>query len=259
MMRQPSLSLYHIEMILLPKTVDAVKRKLATHGLHLKTHVDALSYVLQTIEGFLLPGDRHVGNAYLTTAMRISLHDRLILPFAYEGVLFVLEAVFCSHCYMKHRSLDICSHGLSVSLCPITEHKQFVPTDFVGPLLNFAIPRVAGPGYGIIYYGMLETAFPVFPGASGNLANLIPIMKKYGCTAEDLRLEKEAIEAKALELATTHCCKVNAQIEKYCNEIMGMNCGSARVAPVEQDEHTADHVQTSVDVGTVHVETRLAV
>jgi hypothetical protein len=257
MQRRPELSLLPY-LKLLGVSIKIIELELAEgSGSQLREHKNALLHVLRSIKSFC---ERQDDNAYLTTAMRMSLHDRLILPFAYEGVIFVLEVVYCSRCYMKNnKTLDICFHGLSVSLLPATEHKQFVPTDFVGSLLYFAIPRMAGSGFGIRYYEKLETAFPDFPGASSNLTDLIPIMNKYGWDAKELRSEKDAINAEALELATTHCCKVNAQIEKYCNEIMDIDCGSARVAPVEQDGHTADHGQTSVDVGTVLGETRLVV
>ena len=257
MMRQPRLSLDYFEKQLLPKSFEAITRARANPSPQLILHVNTLSHVLQMIEGFLKPGNTHVSHAYLTTAMQISLHDRLILPFAYGGVLFVLEVVFCSRCYMKHRILDICYHGLSVSLLPATDYNKFVPTVFAESLLDFAIPSVAGPGHGIIYYEKLEKAFPNFPGASINLTSLIPIMKKYGWTAEELHSEKKEIDAKALELATTHCAKVITQIEKHRIEFMGIDCGSSHVVQVERDEHIAGRVQRTVDVGTVHAETHL--
>jgi len=123
-------------------------------------------------------------------------------------------------------------------------------------MFKYATPLTVGAGFGANYYAMLERAFS---GATINSGILRKMMLEYECTRQDLLDEKEAIEAKAVELATTHCAKVNAQIEKYHMEFMGIDCGSSRVAPVEQDGHTADHGRTSVDVGTVLVETRPAV
>jgi hypothetical protein len=236
-------------------SVETIERELAKNS-KLREHEDALLHLLQAIKNFRQIRD---DNAFLTIAIQLSLHDRLILPFAYEGVLFVLDVVYCGRCSMKYGKLNICSHGLSVSLLPATEHKQFVPTDFVESFLDFAIPSVAGPGHGIIYYEKLETAFPDFPGASRNLTSVLPIMEKYRWTAEELHLEKNAINEKALELATIHCTNVNVKIEEYRMEIKGIDCGSARLAPVERVGHTADHGKTSVGVGTVLDETRLAV
>lgn len=237
---------------LLRHVLIAIRDHLLTpDGIAAKNELD---YITSIISSFLQPGQRDNHHAVVANALNFSLADNFICLFAYGGSNFLLHVGSCGSCYRKElppRSLGICGHGSFVKLRPVSEHVRLEPGVLKDSFIAQAVSLLF-EGFDVSYYNTLERA-----SASHDWTSLFPIMFEYGYLINDLRKEKEEIEAKAFELAKIRCNEVNAQIEKICGKFKDSCSDFARVVPMEQDEHTVGCVQRTVDVGTVHAETHL--